>query len=467
MSERDAMDDSPREPTQTIDPQTANPTTSGAEEIAAEGQAIPAPATDVPSASSKAAASATASPTAGSERVQEFGFDPWVDGPQPPDLQPRLAEVAKITDPVLRQQVDANIRLKTQREISAFTDQQREAKAQAKAIIDQGGDLSNIPAKLLLQIDIPGRRALQDYATAHGSPKTDPVTYYRLKNQSLDDPAAFQALDLANYMAQLDSKDYGQLQHLQANLKSGQPPSDLPLQQVYKANVDNLLGQLGLQAANDNLTRDPLREQQAALIRKAVDLHVAATETATGKKMTPVDHDALVQQAAAPNVRTSGASSGMPAAVLGVSAPTVGLASGAGEALGAEAGAAAGEGVLATVGPLAFLVASILAVTSKSTAGRALDEHQSPITTELPISPGMPVPITVDRQPSESAEKDCDEEYAGCHRICVDAWKTKADKTKELYYKNFDKCMKGCLSIGCGGNARSEPRNRPKKRRYL
>lgn len=466
------MDDSPSEPTQTGDPQTVDPTTSGADEVAAEGQANTVPTTDVPSTSSIAAASATASPAAGSESVQEFTFDPWTEGPQPPDLQPRLAEVAKIPDPVLRQQVDANVRLKTQREVSAFTDQQRDAKAQAKAIIDQGGDLSNFPAKLLLQIDIPGRRALQDYATAHGNPKTDPVIYYRLKNQSLDDPTAFQALDLANYMAQLNSKDYGQLQQLQANLKSGQPPSDLPLQQVYKANVDKLLGQLGLQAANDNLAKDPQREQQAALIRKAVDLHVAATETATGKKMTPVDHDALLQQAAAPNVRTLGFSNGMPAAALTVNAPTVGLG-GAGEALGAgaevEAGAAAtaGGGLLATVGPLAFLVAGILATTSKSTASPALDEYQSPITTELPISPGMPVPITVERQPSESAEKDCDEEYADCHRKCVDAWKTKADKTKEIYYKSFDKCMKGCLSIGCGGNARSEPRNGPKKRRYL
>ncbi|HVI92141.1 MAG TPA: hypothetical protein VM659_27875, partial [Dongiaceae bacterium] len=293
------MDDSSSEPSETADRQTANPTTSGSNEIATEGPATTAPATDAQSASS-----ATAVPAARSTQIQAFSFDPWADGPRPPDLQPRLAEVGKITDPVLRQQVEANVRLRTQREISTFTDQQREAKAQAKAIIDQGGDLSNIPAKLLLQIDIPGRQALQDYAAAHGNPRTDPVTYYRLKNQSLDDPAEFQTLDLANHMARLDSKDYGKLQQLQANLKNGQSPADLPLQQVYKANTDKFLDQLGLEAANDNLAKDPQKERQAALIRKAIDLHVAATEAATGKKMTPSDHDALLQQAAAPNVLT-------------------------------------------------------------------------------------------------------------------------------------------------------------------
>ncbi|HWT99067.1 MAG TPA: hypothetical protein VN229_15675 [Terriglobales bacterium] len=458
------MDDSPSEPTQTVDPQTANPTTSGADESAAEGQATATPTTEAPSTSSIPAASATASPAAGSERVQEFSFDPWAGGPQPPDLQPRLAEVAKITDPVLRQQVEANVRLKTQREISAFTDQQRAAKSQAKAIIDQGGDLGNVPAKLLLQIDIPGRRALQDYAVAHGNPKTDPVIYYRLKNQSLDDPAAFQALDLADYMAQLDSKDYGELQQLQMNSKSGQVPSDLSLQQVYKANTDRFLQQLDLAPANDNLAKDPQKEQQAALIRKAVDLHVAATEAATGKKMTPVDHDALLQQAAAPNVLTARSSKGTPAAMVGALAPAMGLGSGAAEVLGGGAGLA-GEGALATAGPLALLVAGILAVTAKSTANPALDEYQSPITTELPISPSMPVPTVLDRSAAAAGGKgiDCKKERAACTQTCLDAKATKKDKTRELYYKSFEKCMKGCLPIGCGGNSTFQPKRSRKR----
>jgi len=444
------MDDSPSEPTQAVDPQPANPTTSGADESAAEDQTPAAPTLAVPSTSSMPAASTTASPAAGAERVQEFSFDPWVNGPQPPDLQPRLAEVEKITDPVLRQQVEANVRLRTQREISAFTDQQREAKAQAKAIIDQGGDLGNIPAKLLLQIDVPGRRALQDYAVAHGDPRTDPVIYYRLKNQSLDDPAAFQALDLADYMAQLDSKDYGELQQLQANLKSGQAPSDLSLQQVYKANTDRLLQQLDLASANDNLEKDSEREQQAALIRKAVDLHVAATEAATGKKMTPVDHDALLQQAAAPNVLTLRSSKAVPAAMAGAIAPAIGLG-GAGEVLGGGAGLA-GEGALATAGPLALLVAGILAVTAKSTAGRALDEYQAPTTSRSPgSSSAVPVPILERRTPrSKKKEAECDEERAACARRCAEA-ETDPDM-REIYYTGFGKCMKGCLSVECGGN---------------
>ncbi|HVI89532.1 MAG TPA: hypothetical protein VM659_14595, partial [Dongiaceae bacterium] len=208
------------------------------------------------------------------------------------------------------------------------------------------------------------------------------------------------------------------------------------------------------------------KERQAALIRKAIDLHVAATEAATGKKMTPSDHDALLQQAAAPNVLTSRSSKGMPGAILGAIAPAVGLGGGVGEALGGGA-ALAGEGALASTGPLALLVAGILAATSKSTASPALDEYQSPITTELPNSPGMPVPTTVERQIPRSSGKDCDKQYNACNKICVDSWKTKADQTKGIYHTSFDKCMKGCLSVECGGNARSEPIRRPKKRRYL
>jgi len=210
------MDDSPAGSTQAVDPRTGHPTTSGADESAAEGQATPP--TDVPSSSSIPVAGGTASRAAGSEPAQEFSFDPWAGGPQPPDLLPRLAEVAKITDPVLRQQVEANVRLRTQREVTAFTDQQREAKAQAKAIVDQGGDLGNVPAKLLLQMDVPGRQALHDYVVAGASPANDLVTYYHLRNQALDDPSSFQTVDIANHMAKLDAGDYRELLQLQMAL---------------------------------------------------------------------------------------------------------------------------------------------------------------------------------------------------------------------------------------------------------
>ena len=231
----------------------------------------------------------------------------FTTGPQPPALEPRLAAVATIADPYLRQQVEANVRLQTQRDITAFTDGQRQAKAQAKQVIDQGGDLSSIPARLVQQIDMPGRQALRDYVLAHANPATDPVTYYGLKNRALDDPAGFQAVDLANYMARLNPADYAGLQQLQTSLKNGQPPADLPLQQAYKANTDRLLQQLGLPAAttatrdlgapdpaaNDNMPGS----QQAALLRQAIDRRVAATEIATGRRMTPAEHLGIAAEA--------------------------------------------------------------------------------------------------------------------------------------------------------------------------
>ena len=222
-------------------------------------------------------------------------FDPLANGPQAPVLEPRLAAVANIADPHLRRHVEANVRLQTQRQIDAFTDAQRQAKAQAKQVIDQGGDLSAIPAKLMLQINTPGRQALQDYVMAQGQPATDPVTYYGLKNQALDDPVGFQAIDLSNHMARLKKADYAELQQLQTNLRNGQPPADLPLQQIYKANTDRLLQQVGLPtqmmvssdpAANDNTPG----ARQAALMRQAIDQHITATEIATGRRVTPPEH---------------------------------------------------------------------------------------------------------------------------------------------------------------------------------
>ena len=226
------------------------------------------------------------------------------NGPQPPALEPRLAAVANIADPHLRQHVEANVRLQTQRQIAAFTDAQRQAKAQAKQVIDQGGDLSTIPAKLMLQIDTPGRRALQDYAVAHGNPATDPATYYGLKNQALDDPAGFQAVDIANHMARLKPSDYADLQQLQTSLKNNQPPADLPLQQAYKANTDRMLQGMGLPT---NVTMpdddtagseaaDPQAQQQALQFRQSADLQLAANQAATGRQLTPAEHRNLLSE---------------------------------------------------------------------------------------------------------------------------------------------------------------------------
>lgn len=236
-------------------------------------------------------------------------YDPFSQGPQPPTLEPRLVEAAKIADPHLRQLVEANVRLGTQREIAAFTAQQRQVKAQAKNLIDQGGDLSSIPAKLMLQIDIPGREALRDYAMAQGNPTTEPATYYRLKNQALDDQAGFQAIDLGNHMAKLNAKDYGELQQLQSRLQNGQPPADLPLQRAYKANTDRMLEQLGLPIG---ISDDVQATHDAINLRRAVDQGLAAHEVVQGKKATLAEHQQILDQAVINHSRALRASLTLP-----------------------------------------------------------------------------------------------------------------------------------------------------------
>jgi hypothetical protein len=311
-------------------------------------------------------------------------FDPMANGPQPPALEPRLAAVATIADPHLRQHVEANVRLQTQRQVTAFTEAQRQAKAQAKQVIDQGGDLSTIPAKLMLQIDTPGRLALRDYVLAHANPATDPATYYGLKNQALDDTAAFQAVDLSNHMARLKPADYAELQQLQTSLNNNQPPADLPLLQAYKANTDHMLRQFGLptgttaspdSAATDNTPG----AQSAALLRQAVDRHVVATEIATGRKMTPDDHHDLLQQIAAQQQSQAVSGPPIPPAVAGTAAapPISAWQIGAAElrsGIAAIGGTAAGSSLAATIGPILLGAAGILVATTKSTASPALDE---------------------------------------------------------------------------------------------
>jgi hypothetical protein len=385
-------------------------------------------------------------------------FNFLASGPQPPALDLRLAEANRIADPSLRQAVEANVRLQTQRETAAFTDWQRQAKSQAKALIDQGGDLSSIPAKLLLQIDVPGRQALLDYATAHGNPATDPVIYYGLKNHALDDPAGFQTVDLTNHMAKLTAADFRDLQQLQATLKNGRPPADLPLQQAYKANTDRLLQQLGLPTGLDTApTTDKYGQQQAIRLRQAADLHLVANEFATGRKLTLAEHRNMLREVAFQQVMPATPSVPPTAAVAGgLSAPDAaqallpeGVATAGGIGAGEEV--AAGAATLG-LGPFALLTAAILAATTTRTAGRALDEYQAPVKND-PSRPGSVVqPQVLERATPKDEEEDADcvDARLDCRKFCR-RMRGDSDAPK-VYGGSFEACMRGCLPARCGGN---------------
>ncbi|HTI44837.1 MAG TPA: hypothetical protein VL462_00565 [Candidatus Nitrosotalea sp.] len=350
-------------------------------------------------------------------------FAATAEAPQPPDLAARIAAVQQIADPHLRQATEANIRLRTQREIGAFTDQQRSAKSQAKAIIDQGGDLGTIPAKLILAIDKDGRQALYNYALAHGSPRTDPVTYYDLKNQALDDPTGFQSVDLGNHMAELDARDYGDLTKLQNDLRNGQLPADFPLQQVYKAQTDRLLQQLGLPsghpdndaaadsttatqetetqgtATSGNVAAARLAQERAARLRQDIDRQISAHQIATNQKQTPAQFQDYLNGILSRQLGTQNAT---PAALPGSVAANIGNAAaiqalpkpGAGElgdatellwksyalpALRAGAGLVEGVGAGTVLGAAAGFAAGMW---PKSTAAPELDELQGAQTNE-------------------------------------------------------------------------------------
>lgn len=440
---------------------SAKPTSSSADAVPAQ------PSKTMEGASTWIAPANTPSPHDGSisgdrdtnANVNDsVSFNFLASGPQPPALDLRLAVASRVADPSLRQAVEANVRLQTQRETAAFTDGQRQAKSQAKALIDQGGDLSSIPAKLLLQIDVPGRQALLDYATAHGNPVTDPVIYYGLKNHALDDPAGFQTVDLTNHMAKLNAADFRDLQQLQKTLKSSQPPADLPLQQAYKANTDRLLQQLGLPTGLDTEpTTDKYGQQQAIQLRQAADLHLAANEFATGRKMTLAEHRTMLREIAFQQVLPATPSVPLPAAVAGGSsaldaAPAL-LPEGVATAGGIGAGEEAVAGAAAMgLGPLALLTAAILAATTTRTAGRALDEYQAPVKNDPSRSGSVVQPQVLQRATPKDEEEDadCEDERRACTKLCLDALTN--PKMKNIYSNHFLKCFKGCVPARCGGN---------------
>ncbi|HEX9447514.1 MAG TPA: hypothetical protein VF920_06015 [Dongiaceae bacterium] len=307
-----------------------------------------------------------------------------------------------------------------------------------------------------------------DYVMAHGNPATDPVTYYGLKNQALDDPAGFQTVDLTNHMAKLEAKDYRDLQQLQASLQSGQPPVDLPLQQAYKVNTDRLLLQLGLPTGTDpSADADRQGLQQAVQLRQAVDLHVAANEIASGHKMTLADHQGLLREIAfkrqiqatspstSPNPAIAGTSSLGAASAWGARGAAAAEAAGeiaTGTEVGAGGAALLSEGALATVAPLTALVAGILATTSTRTADPALDEYQAPLingpSKTRSAAPSQILPRATPRDEEEDA--DCEDERKACTKLCLDALSN--SKMKNIYSTHFLKCFKGCVPARCGGN---------------
>jgi len=240
------------------------------------------------------------------------------DGPRPPDLQTRLAEVMKIADPAVRDRVEVNVALATEREAAAYRDNQRQLKAQAKQILDQGGDLGAIPYDTLAGMDQAGRAGLTAYAKAGGRVASDPVVFYRLQNQALDDPQAFLDADLHDHLGALDAKDFAALSQLQDKLRKGQTSGEddpqLSLLRSYKANTDRVLAQLGLPvgAGGEASENDAGALQKAALFRRQVETDLSAYEAASGRKPTPAEQQKIVDQAAI-NQRASAASCSYPA----------------------------------------------------------------------------------------------------------------------------------------------------------
>jgi len=179
-------------------------------------------------------------------------------------------------------------------------------KAQAKQILDQGGDLGAIPYDTLAGMDQAGRTALTAYAKAGGRVASDPVVFYRLQNQALDDPQAFLDADLHDHLGNLDAKDFAALSQLQDKLRKNEDDPQLSLLRSYKANTDRVLAQLGLPvgASSDTAESDSGALQRAATFRRQVETDLSAYEAATGRKATPAEQQKIVDQAAI-NQRTS------------------------------------------------------------------------------------------------------------------------------------------------------------------
>lgn len=135
-----------------------------------------------------------------------------------------LAEARKLEDPETRDDVTARLKTRYNEIQAAQGERQKQVADAAWNVFSRTGKVEAIPSAILNELDGRTLQALKN-AEQGGPSESDWGKYYELRQQAMEDPAAFAARDLRQDFGSLKESERRQLITLQEKLRD---PSNLP-----------------------------------------------------------------------------------------------------------------------------------------------------------------------------------------------------------------------------------------------
>lgn len=205
----------------------------------------------------------------------------------------------QITDPDVREET-----LRLVEHEQAFVERRkREADdmrmRNAAAIVERTKGVNAIPSTEWAQMDLAQRNALRAYGDelARGRQiETDFGTLYRLYQMAGDDPDAFVAENLTNYISKVGKQDLEQLGQMQLAMKQANVKSAAVILDGFMSN-QQIVNDALLQAGLDPSPAPGTPEVEPVIrLRREVDRRVQALQASTQKKATNADVQEIVDE---------------------------------------------------------------------------------------------------------------------------------------------------------------------------
>lgn len=214
------------------------------------------------------------------------------------NLGDALKQARTIEDPELRDSVTERVKSRFTEAKAIEAEQDRQAKEQAFATVEETGSVDAIPVSVWDGLDSDTKRSLEIRSRQVRSgiePVTDWETYYELKSQAAESPKEFAERDLLKHRPELSDSEFKELAGVQTAMKAGRGKSDTVLQGYRTANqiVNDTLDSVGIDASADPGSDDAKR---VAEFKRTVDAQIIALQTQTGKEATTEDVQRIVDQ---------------------------------------------------------------------------------------------------------------------------------------------------------------------------
>lgn len=220
-------------------------------------------------------------------------------------LTAAMEQVKKIQDPKIRDATQE--RVKSEFALKEVADRERRQKMQTQAtnILDQTGNIDQIPPAMWNQFELSERAALKAYAKAKAAGTEVPTSwqdYYDLRRMA-EAPALrdkFKSMNLMEYRGKLADTEFKQIADLQAGLLKG---DDKTLKELDGFRTDSQIvedawRQIGMSTSKD--------AEAYATFRRKVDEVVQSEQARTGKKLGNNEIQAVVDNLTVQGVTEKG-----------------------------------------------------------------------------------------------------------------------------------------------------------------